>query len=78
MSFFNLCITNLIFAAQYNRYLDLSLHKLTYQLEYHNDHAHLGSKINELRLTDVPLDEHERYSFLEQAFGSFFKDEINN
>ncbi|WP_187768020.1 hypothetical protein [Paenibacillus sp. PL91] len=77
MSFFNLCITNLIFAAQYNRYLDFSLHNLTYQLEHHDDHAHLGFKINELRWTDVPLDEHERKTFLEQAFSSFFTDEIN-
>jgi len=77
MSFFNLCITNLFFAAQYNRYLDLSLHNLTYQLEKHDDHAHLGFKINELRWTDVPTDEQERKQFLEHAFRKNFIDEIN-
>lgn len=77
MSFFNLCITNLIFAAQYNRYLDLTLQNLTYQLEQHNDHAHLGFKINELRWTEVPTEDQERKAFLEQAFGSYFKEEIN-
>lgn len=77
MSFFNLCITNLLFTAQYNRYLDLSLDNLTYQFEFHDDHAHLGFKINELRWTDVPVDKEERKAFLEQAFRSFFKDEIN-
>ncbi|MGG1636513.1 (2Fe-2S)-binding protein [Paenibacillus sp. NRS-1760] len=78
MSFFNLCITNLFFAAQYNRYLDLSLHNLTYQLEKHDDHAHLGFKINALRWTDVPTEEQERKQFLENAFRTSFKDEIND
>ncbi|WP_053376158.1 hypothetical protein [Paenibacillus sp. FJAT-27812] len=77
MSFFNLSITNLFFAAQYNRYLDLSLHNLTYQLESHHDHAHLGFKINELRWSDVPLEEQERKTFLSQAFASSFRNEIN-
>lgn len=77
MSFFNLCITNLIFAAQYNRYLDLSLQNLTFQLELHNDHAHLGFKINELRWTEVPHNDGDRKAFLEHAFSSYFKNEIN-
>ncbi|WP_138751225.1 IucA/IucC family C-terminal-domain containing protein [Paenibacillus sinopodophylli] len=77
ISFFNLCITNLIFAAQYNRFLDLSLQNLTYQLESHDDHAHLGFKINELRWVDVPLAQDERKAFLEEAFSSSFRNEIN-
>lgn len=76
-SFFHLCITNLIFSAQYNRYLDLSLHNLIYQLEKHDDHAHLGFKIKELRWTEVPTGEQERKTFLENAFSSFFNQEIN-
>ncbi|CAM4436023.1 ferric iron reductase protein FhuF [Paenibacillus endophyticus] len=78
ISFFNLCITNLIFAAQYNRYLDLSLDNLTYQLESHDDHAHLGFKIKELRWTEVPLAVEERKAFLEKAFSSSFQNEIND
>lgn len=77
MSFFNLCITNLFFTAKYNRFLDLSLHNLTYQLESHGDHAHLGFKINELRWTELPKDEAERKIFLEHAYHAFFNEEIN-
>lgn len=56
----NLCSTKLIFLAQYNKMLDLSLKHLTFQIEVHEDHAHLGYKINELHVKDVPEEEQEK------------------
>ncbi|MNO30301.1 ferric iron reductase involved in ferric hydroximate transport [compost metagenome] len=55
----NLCSTKLIFLAQYNKMLDLSLEHLTFQIEVHEDHVHLGYKINQLHYTDVPEEEQE-------------------
>ncbi|AIQ35097.1 (2Fe-2S)-binding protein [Paenibacillus sp. FSL R5-0345] len=55
----NLCSTKLIFLAQYNKILDLSLERLTFQIEAHEDHVHLGYKIKELHYKDVPEKELE-------------------
>jgi ferric iron reductase protein FhuF len=55
----NLCSTKLIFIAQYNKMLDLSLQHLTFQIEIHEDHVHLGYKINQLHYKDVPEEEQE-------------------
>ncbi|WP_052343734.1 hypothetical protein [Bacillus massiliigorillae] len=60
-SFCNLCLTKLLFLTQYNKVLDLSLENLTFQIEVHNDHSHLGYKINELQYQDVPIEEEESF-----------------
>ncbi|WP_424765480.1 hypothetical protein [Paenibacillus sp. sgz302251] len=77
MSFFNLCVTKLIFAAQYNRLLDLTINNLTFQLEKHGNFAHFGFKINDLRWTDLPGDNAARNAFLIADFSSYFEREIN-
>lgn len=65
----NLCSTRLVFLAQYNKMLDLSLENLTFQIEIHDDHVHLGYKINELRYYEVP--EEEKESFLLKDWEAF-------
>ncbi|WP_028610750.1 hypothetical protein [Paenibacillus harenae] len=78
MSFFNLCVTKLIIAAQYNRLLELPLNKLTFQLELHGDHAHLGYKINELRWTNLPVNGQARNQLLLQDLTAYFQAELNS
>ncbi|WP_409344115.1 hypothetical protein [Paenibacillus sp. MBLB4367] len=70
ISLCNLCITQLLFTAQYNRLLDLTLGNLTFQIEMHDDHAHLGYKINELRSSEVP--EAGREAFLARHWKDSF------
>jgi len=60
-SFCNLIATTIIFTAQYNRLLDLTLENMSFQIEPHDDHAHLGYRINELRWTDVPEENREAF-----------------
>ena len=55
----HLCSTKLLFLAQHNVILDLSLEHLTFQLDAHGDHAHLGYKINELHYRPIPTEDQE-------------------
>ncbi|PZD96146.1 hypothetical protein DNH61_09565 [Paenibacillus sambharensis] len=56
MCFFNLIATQQLFLSRYNRFLDLTLPNLTFQAESHNDHAHLGFKINRLAWKEIRED----------------------
>lgn len=57
-SFCSLCCTKLYFLAQSNQIVNLHLDNLLFQIEKHDDHAHLGYKIVNLQVNDVPTDEH--------------------
>ncbi|TYP71142.1 hypothetical protein BCM02_11092 [Paenibacillus methanolicus] len=70
----NLCATLLIFGAQYDRLLDLSLTNLTFQAEQHDDHAHLGYRIGEVRWTDIPAE--GRAEFLLERWTAYLREEI--
>ncbi|WP_162463167.1 (2Fe-2S)-binding protein [Paenibacillus psychroresistens] len=74
-SFFNLCASLQIVLATNNRFLDLSLENLTFEIESHGDHAHTGFKINQLRWKEVP--EVERQAWLTEEFKAYFKNTIN-
>lgn len=65
-----LSLIQLLFAAQYDRLIDLSPDNLIYQVELHDDHAHLGYKIKEVR--SVPIPSEERDSFLNQHWNEYF------
>lgn len=57
----HLCMVKLYFLAVHEVILDLSLDRLTFQIDYDEDHGHphLGYKINELATRDIPAPEGE-------------------
>ncbi|MCD9020468.1 IucA/IucC family C-terminal-domain containing protein [Cohnella silvisoli] len=75
LAFFGLAATKQVMMSQYNRILDLSLDNLTIQLESHGDHAHVVFKINELKWTDLPLDDRE--SAIRTEWSKYFADTMN-
>lgn len=60
-SFGNLCAIQLLMYAQYHIILDLSLTNLMFQVEAHDDHAHLGYRILELHTIPAPAEESEAW-----------------
>lgn len=60
-SFGNLCAIQLLMFAQYHIILDLSLPNLMFQVEAHDDHAHLGYRILELRTIQAPTEGQEAW-----------------
>ncbi|MFF2092791.1 (2Fe-2S)-binding protein [Paenibacillus sp. NPDC058174] len=62
----------LLFAAQYDRLIDLSADNLIYQIERHGDHTHLGYKIKELRSAPIPSSLEQREAFWIAHWQSFF------
>ncbi|WP_201007371.1 (2Fe-2S)-binding protein [Paenibacillus glycanilyticus] len=65
-------IVQLLFASMYNRLLDMYPDNMNYQVEMHDDHAHLGYKIKELRSIPVPTEPEERKAFLLQHWAEYF------
>lgn len=77
MTLCNLCAVSLIFIVQYNRMPDLSLSNLTFQLESHGDHAHLGFQIKEARYKDVPdKPGPEREAFIMREWEPFIRESV--
>ncbi|MBH5317711.1 (2Fe-2S)-binding protein [Paenibacillus sp. GSMTC-2017] len=74
MTFFNLGFMNLIFGALYNRMLRLPLKAMTLQLEAHDDHAHLGYKLNELDWLIVPEEQTSREAMLQAAWIEYIRE----
>ncbi|QAY66562.1 (2Fe-2S)-binding protein [Paenibacillus protaetiae] len=69
----SLCKLSLIqlwFAVQYDRFIDLSLEHLIYQVEIHGDHAHLGYKIKALHTEPIPAGDPEQ--FLADKWSAYF------
>ncbi|MGO4538950.1 hypothetical protein [Paenibacillus sp. 2TAB19] len=75
MSFFNLAITKLLIGVLHNRSLDLPIDNLTYQLEKHDDHAHLGYRINEVRSVEIP-DGEARTTFIYNEMASYIENTV--
>ncbi|MWC28809.1 hypothetical protein [Paenibacillus sp. MMS18-CY102] len=52
----HLCITKLIFLAMYDKVIDLSLDNVMLQIDYEEGHGHphLGYRIKEVRVQDMP------------------------
>jgi len=65
----NLCAIQFIMYAQHGVVLDLTLPNLTFQIEQHDDHAHLGFRIERVRTTEPPAD--GAYEWLAQYFTAF-------
>jgi ferric iron reductase protein FhuF len=65
-------IVQLLFVSMYNRLLDMYPDNINYQVEMHDDHAHLGYKIKELRSVAVPTELDERKAFLLQHWEEYF------
>jgi ferric iron reductase protein FhuF len=65
-----LALIQLQFAAQYDRLIDLSPENLTYQVELHDDHGHLGYRIREVRSIAIPSE--ERDAFLIRHWNQYF------
>ncbi|MFD0587100.1 (2Fe-2S)-binding protein [Paenibacillus sp. GCM10027627] len=74
--FFYLGLMNLLFSAQYNQFIKLPLSALTLQLENHNDHVHIGFKINELQTVDIPTDPVERASVIANEWSEFIGETV--
>ncbi len=74
LAFFNLCASHQIILAVNNRFLDLTLANLTFQIQAHGDHAHTCFKINELRWKEPPQD--NRYDWLTYEMQTYYKDNI--
>lgn len=72
MSFFNLAITKLLIGVLNNRSLELPIENLTYQLEKHDDHAHLGYRINEIRSKEIPEGE-SRAAFIRSEMAAYIE-----
>lgn len=72
----NACSVMLLMAAQYNRLLDLSMNNLTLQVELHDDHAHLGYKIESLRWQDLPQEEPAWSGFLLARMTDYITNEV--
>lgn len=73
-SFGNLCAIQLLMFAQYHIILDLSLPNLMFQVEAHDDHAHLGFRILELRTTAAPVEGQE--AWLAASLEQFIRETI--
>lgn len=79
VSFTGLALHNLVAAAcilyAYERkWLDLTIGNLTFQLEKHDDHAHLSFKVNELKWTDIPVAGGEDY--FRQSLDRYIREHI--
>lgn len=74
MTFCNLCIAQLIFAAQSQQWLDLSLSNLTFYIESSEANHYLGYTINDIQWTHIP--ENNQEVFLLQYWTSFIEQQI--
>lgn len=75
LSLYGLTAAQLILLAQYDVWVDLSLDNLDFQHEAHDDHAHAGYKLRELRTQSVPTGA-ERASFIVTAWTHQFQQTV--
>ncbi|WP_308634225.1 hypothetical protein [Paenibacillus silvisoli] len=72
-SLFGLCAARLLFLARYNAVLDLSLHRLTFQIENFGTYNLFGFKLDDdYDLSAVP-DDANRGEFIQSVFENDFK-----
>ncbi|MEK3881277.1 (2Fe-2S)-binding protein [Paenibacillus sp. PL2-23] len=74
MTFFNLGLMNMLFAATHHQFLRIPLDKLTFQLEWHHDHVHIGYRINELNAQPVPVEPELRHTALQELWRVFLQE----
>mgnify|MGYP002398736794 CR=1 FL=1 len=65
-------IVQLLFVSMYNQLMDMYPDNLNYQVEMHDDHAHIGYRIKEVRSVPVPIEPEARKAFLLQHWEEYF------
>ncbi|MDF2671085.1 MAG: hypothetical protein K0R67_3391 [Paenibacillus sp.] len=76
MAFFGVCASVQLILAANNRFLDLSLDNLDFQIDMHDDHIHGCFKIRELKWKDAPPDAEDREAWLVAELSSFYASQI--
>lgn len=77
MTMFNLCVTNLYFLARNDRFLQLRLDGMTFQFESHDDHFHLGYRLDALNERTLPPQGDEaRGLAIDEAWRAMFKETV--
>ncbi|MFF2887399.1 (2Fe-2S)-binding protein [Paenibacillus sp. NPDC057967] len=76
ITLFNLTVMNVFFSASHNVFLRLPLNALTFQLEWHHDHAHSGYKLQALEQVCLPVDEQERKEILIREWTALFQETV--
>ncbi|GFN31736.1 (2Fe-2S)-binding protein [Paenibacillus xylaniclasticus] len=70
----NLCALQLIMIAQHGVVLDLSLPNLTFQVEQHDNYAHIGYRIEQVLTTEPPAD--NTFEWLGQYFTQYIEQTV--
>lgn len=65
LSMFNLLATIHLFLSQYNQWLVLNLDNITFEVENHDDHAHIGFKLLNLEWKEAPAEDRDVFIELE-------------
>ncbi|MHA6484073.1 (2Fe-2S)-binding protein [Paenibacillus sp. strain BS8-2] len=76
ITMFNFCVTSLFFSAKDNVWVNFKLEDMTFQLEQHDDHAHIGYRLDKLDIVPLPADENERQTFLNSAWPQWIAEMI--
>ena len=72
ISLCRLSLIQLLFAAAYDRLIDLSPENLIYQVELHNKRAYLGYRIKEVRSVAIPSAPGDRDAFMTRHWQRYF------
>ena len=72
ISLCRLSLVQLLFAAAYNRLIDLSPENLIYQVELYNKRAYLGYRIKEVRSVAIPSVPGDRDAFMARHWQPYF------
>lgn len=76
MTMFNLCVATLYFLARNERFLRFRLEDMTFQLESHGNHFHLGFKLNRLDEQPLPDGGEERGRAIDEAWAAMFGETV--
>lgn len=76
MTMFNFCVTSLFFSAKDQVWVRFKLEDMTFQLEQHEDHAHVGYRLDRLEIIPLPEDRDARLAFLRSAWTGLIRDMI--
>ncbi|MDQ6418038.1 (2Fe-2S)-binding protein [Paenibacillus sp. LHD-117] len=76
MTMFNFCVTSLFFSARDQVWPKFKLKDMTFQMEQHDDHAHVGYKLDRLELVPLPQSREERDTFFRAAWPEWIREMI--
>ncbi|MDF2837810.1 MAG: hypothetical protein K0Q63_3450 [Paenibacillus sp.] len=76
MTMFNFSVTSLFFGAKDNVWVNFKLEDMTFQLEQHDDHAHVGFRLDHMEVVPLPEDRNDRAAFLRAAWSEWIRDMI--